>query len=409
MSIFRTIYSFPRDLSLLPRSIRWIALVMFLYYLGWGIIEPFLGIYFNDLFDSYTSVGIIFSLLYVFSMLLSLPFGDLADKASKRTIMTIILICYVPIGPFIATIRTIGHAVLFRVYHAFLATGLWSSTEAYVRSHSPRRQASEGIGFFDMAIAGSSVVGAILGGILITRFGIETLFYIMPVFSIGALIAVSRLPDSDGAFSLFAGIKDVFRQRLFRHEFRDFFSVPGTIYLTALSFLYHVAAAGVIVLLPLVYRALGVSLWEIGIIYAVFMMPAFFEGPFSVIADRANKKTLFLLGAGAAILIEFSMVWAHSVIALFGFSLLLGIAFALVRPLIEGMMTNCMPPAQVGEFNGVYRSFVLLALAIGSFVIGPVADAFTIQTPFFIGAVLMCIFFIVAMFLPRALLESDKA
>lgn len=407
MTFFRTLYSFPRESSLLPYPIRWVALVMFLYYFGWGTVEPFLGIYFNDVFGSYTSVSIIFSLLYFFSMFLSLPFGDLADVVSKRKIIALMLVLYVPVGFMLAIIRTVTHAVLFRVYHAFLATGLWASTEAYVRFHSPRRQSSEIMGFFDMAIVGSTVAGALLGGVIVARFGIQTLFYIMPVFSIIAFIAVLRLPDSDAQNKpLGRGIQDIFKKGLFRHELRNFFSVPGTPHITALSFLFNAAAAGVVVILPLLYRAFGVSLLEIGIIYAIFMMPGFFEGPLSLVADRANKKMLLIGGALAAFSLEVLMALVNSTVALFGFSLLLGISFALLRPIIEGMMTNCMPHAQVGEFNGVYRSFVLLALALGSFIIGPIADAFTIQTPFLIGAFLMGVFFFLVFFVPRELFES---
>jgi len=408
MNLIRTFATFPRDIASLPHSIRWIALVMFLYYLGWGIVEPFLGIYFNDLFGSYTSVGIIFSLLYFFSIFLSIPFGDLSDKVSKRTIIMLMLVFYIPIGPVIGILRTIGHAVMFRLYHAFLATGLWASTEAYVRSHSPRKQASESMGVFDMAVAGSSVLGALIGGFLIMRFGIHTLFYMMPLFSIAAFIAMIRLPDSDGVMSLRDGVREVFREGVFRHELRDFFAIPGIAYITALSIIFNVVGAGVAILLPLVYHSFGLSLWEIGVVYALFMMPVFFEGPFSVLADHVNKRALFIFGALAALSIEFVMVWTQSIIMLFVLSLCLGIVFALLRPLIEGVVTNCMPRERIGELNGVYRSFILLALALGSFIIGPIADAFTIQAPFLIGAVFMGIFFIIVLFVPRSLLKISE-
>lgn len=381
---------------------------MFVYYFGWGLVEPFLPIYFNGLFGSYTSVGIIISLLYFFSIFLSLPFGDLSDRVSKKAIITAMLFLYIPIGPLLSVVRTVAHATLFRLYHAFLATGLWASTEAYVRSHSPRRQSSESMGLFDVAISGAVVCGAITGGLLIGRFGIETLFYIMPVFSIGALVILLRLPDSDGSFSFVAGVKDLLRHKLFRHELRDFFSIPGIAYMTSLSFLFNAVGGAVAVLLPLVYNAFGVSLWEIGLIYALFMMPGFFEGPFSVIADHVHKRMLLMIGAGVSVVVLSMMLYADSIGALFILSLCLGIVFALLRPLIEGMVTNCMPHNHVGELNGVYRAFVLLALAIGSFIIGPIADAFTIQAPFLIGALLMCLFLVLVFLIPRAVFAREK-
>ncbi|MBI4114465.1 MAG: MFS transporter [Candidatus Niyogibacteria bacterium] len=400
MRLFHFSSTFPRDLFSLPIGIKRLSIVMFLYYISWGVMDPFMPIYFDTLFGSYTSVGIVFALLYFFSVFLSLPFGDLSDIVSKRTLMKIILVLYLPLGPLISIVRTMTHVIFFRAYHAFLATGLWASAEAYVRSHSPEKQSSESMGLFDTAIGLATFVGAILGGILVTVFGIPIVFYIMPLFVFAALCAIFFLPDHEGSPSFIAGVKQLFRKRMFRFEINDFFSLPGIRRITLLSFLFNAASIGTMVLLPLVYRALGASFWEIGLIYAVFMLPSLFEAPFSVLADHVDKKFIFIFGALVAVVIQLSMAMIHGVIPLFILSLFLGIFFSLLRPCIEGAVTHAMPRERIGELNGVYRSFLLIASAAGSFAIGPVADAFTIQAAFLVGAILMAVFFFAALFHP---------
>lgn len=398
MRLFPFSSTFPRDLFSLPTAVKRLSFVMFLYYISWGVMDPFLPIYFDTLLGSYTSVGIVFALLYFFSIFLSLPFGDLTDIVSKRALMKIMLVLYLPLGPVISIVRTMTHVVLFRAYHAFLATGLWASAEAYVRSHSPEKQSSESMGLFDSAIGLATFVGAIAGGILVTFFGIPIVFYIMPFFIFTALIAILFLPDHEGSPSFIEGMKQLVRKKMFRFEIKHFFSLPGIKRITLLSFLFNAASIGTMVLLPLVYRAFGASFWEIGLIYAVFMLPSLFEAPFSVLADHMDKKFLFLFGSLAAVAIQLGMVVIQGIIPLFVLSLFLGIFFSLLRPSIEGTVTHAMPHERIGELNGVYRSFVLIASALGSFAIGPVADAFTIQASFMVGAMLMAIFFIASIF-----------
>lgn len=401
MRLFPFSSTFPRDLFSLPIAVKHLSIVMFLYYISWGVMDPFMPIYFDTLLGSYTSVGIVFALLYFFSIFLSLPFGDLSDIVSKRSLMKIMLVLYLPLGPVISIVRTMTHVIFFRAYHAFLATGLWASAEAYVRSHSPEKQSSESMGLFDTAIGLATVVGAILGGILVTFFGIPIVFYIMPFFVVCALVATISLPDHEKTLDMRQGLRNLFRKKMFRFEIKDFFSLPGIKRITLLSFLFNAASIGTLVLLPLVYRAFGASFWEIALIYGVFMLPSIFEAPFSVLADHMGKKFLFLFGSSAAVVIQVSMAMTQSIIPLFILSLLLGIFFSLLRPSIEGVVTNSMPHEHIGELNGVYRSFVLIASALGSFAIGPVADAFSIQASFAVGAIIMLIFFIASLFYPN--------
>ena len=397
MRLYRFSSTVSRDLFSLPIAVKRISLVVFLYYISWGISDPFLPIYFDNLLGSYTSVGIVFALLYFFSIFLSLPFGDLSDIVSKRSLMRIMLFLYLPLGPILAGVRTMFHMVLFRAYHAFLATGLWASAEAYVRSHSPRQQSSESMGLFDSAIGLAVCVGAILGGILVTWFGIPFLFYIMPLFIFSAFIVIHFLPDHEGIAGMGAGMKAFFKKKMFRFEIRDFFSIPGMAHITLLSFLFNMATIGTAVLLPLVYRAFGAAFWQIGVVYALFMLPSLFEAPLSVLADRMNRKILLVIGAIAAICIQFLMIFVDHTATLFALSVLLGVSFALIRPLVEGVVTQKMPHERVGELNGVYRSCILLASAIGSFAIGPIADSFSVQTAFGVGASIMAIFFILSL------------
>lgn len=406
MRLFHYVADFPSELKTLPSSVRRVSLVVFLYMIAWGALDPFLTLYFHDLFGNYTSVAAISALLYFFSMLLSLPFGDLADIVSKKKLMRIFLVLYLPFGFILASLSTFFQFALFRIYHAVLATGLWSSAETYVRAHSPSHKASESMGFFDSANALAIVVGAVTGGFLMTAFGINFLFYIFTIFVIAALAVFPYLPDHYGVSSLWSGVRQLRRNGVFRFELRDYFLVRGLPLVSLLVFMMRSVSFGALIVLPLFSDKLGANYIQTGLIYAIFALPTVFEAPFSIFSERFDRKKILIAGGLASVLFLGGAFMSDSVISLFTFTLFMALAFALINPAIEGIATELMPRPKIGELNGVYRSVVLLAAAIGSLVVGPIADRFSIQTPFLVGAGLMTVF--VALVLLFKLPETSK-
>lgn len=356
-------------------------------------------IYFHDLFGSYTKVAILTALLYFFSLLASLPFGDLADVVSKKKLMRIFLILYIPLGFILALLSTFFQFALFRIYHALLATGLWSSAESYVRVNSPPHKASESIGFFDSAISLSLVIGPVIGGILMAIFGIKSLFYVFSVFVVTALLILPSMPNHHGISNIWRGIKQIRNKKIFSFELTDFFGLPGMITVSALSFISRSVAAGTLLVLPLFSDELEASFVVTGLIFAVFALPTVFEAPFSVFADRFDRKKILIIGGLAAIVFFAAAFMSDGLVSLFILSLFIALALALITPTIEGLATELMPRHKIGELNGVYRSVGLLAGACGSFIVGPIADKFSIQAPFLFGAAFMAVFLLMAIFL----------
>ena len=398
MRLFRYVADFPRELRVLPKSIHRVSLVIFLYVTAWGVLDPFLTLYFHDIFGNYTAVALLSALVYFFSIFLSLPFGDLTDIVSKKKLMRIFLILYIPFGFILAMLSTFFQFAVFRVYHAFLATGLWSSAETYVRAHSPPRKTAEAMGYFDSAGALATVIGAFAGGFLMTAFGINALFYLFSIFMIAALFVLPGMPDHHGTPSVWRGVGQLKTAGVFRFEFRDYLRAPGLFHVSLLSFITNTLYFSTFIVLPLFSDKLGANYAETGLIYAAFGIPALFEAPFSVLTRTFNRKVVLSAGGFFSALCLAAAYLADSLLTLFVLSLLISLGLSLLRPVIEGMATELMPRHKVGEFNGVYRSIVLLAAAVGSFVVGPIADKFSIQTPFLLGAVLMTVFLVVVLF-----------
>ena len=409
MKLWSLAAGLPKSVADLPKAVKRVSLVMFIYMAAWGVLDPYLTIYFYDLFGNYTQVAVVSALLYFFSIIFSLPFGDLADIVSKKKLMRVFLVFYIPFGFILAAMVSFWQFAVFRFYHAFLATGLWSSAESYLRDHSAPRRAARASGFFDSVIAFAVATGAIIGGIIATFFGIKVLFFIFSVFVLSALSIMPSVPDHDGTSNLLRGLKLLKSKGIFRFEVRDYFQIPGMALVSCYTFLISAASAGALVMLPLFSDKLGANYIEVGLIYAFFWVPAFFEAPFSMLVDKFSKKNILVCGGLLSILFFVAAYRAENLKALFILSFFMALSISLIKPVIEGLATELMPHNKIGEFNGVYRSVTLAAMASGSFIIGPLADKFTIQAPFLLGALLMAIFSVAVLFSNRKLYEQGLA
>lgn len=400
MNLREIIYSIPRDLRSAPRAVKRAAAVISLYYFGWALLDPFLPIYFTELFGGYSLSTLAISLLYLFSALWSIPMGRLADILSKKKLISLFLFFYLPLIPILGFVRTIFQITVFRFFHSFLASGLWATSETYIRAHSERRHRAEAIGIFDASYTLVIVVGAVLGGFFVAKFGIKPLFWVAP-FAVLAAVLFSKysLPDHSGSENWSDGLP-VLKPGVFSDGISDFLRHKKLVLLTGLSFLYGLPMfASSSVLLPLFSDALGASPVQIGLVYALALLPFVFEAPFSVLSDHlSNKKILMLAGTFAALVFVF-LFFAKSVYWLFPLAFLVGLSFAVMIPTIEGRATALMPKDHIGKLNGVYRAVNHLGYGLGILVVGPFADMFGINSPFLLASALMLLFVFFVAFL----------
>ncbi|MEK9209317.1 MAG: MFS transporter [Patescibacteria group bacterium] len=395
MKLWRDIRHISKDLKSLPPSIKRFSLISFIYYLSWGILDPFLPIYFKDILGNYTDTALVIGLLYIFAIFWSVPLGSLADRFSKKTLISFFLLLYLPLGPILSGLTRVWHFTVFRVYHSFLATGLWTSGEAYVRFHSAKKERyQEAIGFSDAALGLASVLGAILGGILVSFYNIRLLFWLMPVFVLLALVFNRKLPDHSGSGSLKLSLRKIFKQGIFSYGLRDFWKNGPLVSLTFLSFLFAFATSEKLVVLSLLADSLGAKPIQLGLIFALFNLPILFEAPFSVFARKYSDKKILIFSSFLTIFVLLWLFFLKEIWFLVLASFLLGVLVSFAVPILEGDKTRLMPLAKVGELNGVTRGFTILGGGLGILIILPLADKFGIAFPFLASAVLMALFVI---------------
>jgi len=215
MKIVKRALTFPKEFTKLPKPIKIISLVSLFYYFGWGIASPFLPIYFKKILGTYTGVGIVIGLLPFLTIIWTLIIGPFIDKFSKKKLISFALLLYLPLSYFLLSLKTLFHFFLFRIYHSLAATTFWTTTEASIREHSPKKKTAKSIALYDVSYTIPLILGPIIGALLIVKLGFN-IFYSVSIFAFLALFPLSFLRrEKKKKYKLRLGI--------FK-EFKDFFS-----------------------------------------------------------------------------------------------------------------------------------------------------------------------------------------
>jgi MFS family permease len=395
----------PNEISTLPKAVKGIAFVVFIYALSWGMVLPFISIFFLDVLGSYSAVALITAMLALLRVIWIFPLGEILDRFSQKKILRFMLLLYIPMWPLLASLQTFFHATIYQFYHSFLAAGWWSSTETYTRNHSPKGRKSESWGLFDTGWTVALIFGAIVGGLLLEHLiGMRVLFLtIPPVLMLLAYFAAHHLPENTETTntSIRERLASIDWKRIYINSIINFWKNPGLRRLWIFVLLTGFLAVSQGVLLPLLAHAAGASFIEIGLVYGLFMLPLILEAPFSVLADRWSSRFLLVFGFFISAVSLLCLLWAESLPLIFLLSFLIGTALAMITPTVSGMASDFMPEGKTGAYNSVYNATYGLGGALGLLGLGLAADSAGINSTYILSATVMFSAFVLAFFFWR--------
>lgn len=376
-------FSFSREMLNVPFNIKAIAIIVFLYYLGWGIVTPFLPLYYKSVLGSYTAVGIATALLPLFSLLIDIPFGGIINRVSKIGVIRIALLLYLPFSFFLLSLKNIYHFILFRLYHSSVSTPFWIAADSYARENAPKWRAAEAISVYDVGGTLSIVIGPAIGGVLFVYFGFS-LFYAISIFAGIALFATLIMKDGEVHQKPKDAVKDlIYTDGVYKRAIKDFIANKILTKVYSFVFLFRFCMSFVGMLLPLFLKEYGASNLQIGLVFSLYYLPLLFEPYFSV---YAKNKRLMTMGLGLCGIVFVSLFANNQLSFIFFHAILLSLLFAAIIPMLNGRIAELMPKEQIGELSGVGMMFSHVADFAGPLIAGIVSDAFGLKYVFLIGA-----------------------
>jgi MFS family permease len=379
---------FLKQLSDLPRSIKFSAFLAFTYVLGWGLVNAFLPLYYQEILGNYSTIGVMMFLFYIFAFCFSFILGGVLDKIKPRRLLMIALLMYLPISFIIINISTTWHFALYVLYHALASTIWWLALESYVRVHSPKNKEMISYGLYDAGIFSSMVIGGVIGGLLIYKLG-WNIFYFISIFAFLALIVLAFMPDRKHG-KVKDGLKKI-NLSLFKGEIKDFLNNKKLKKVYTSMFLMKFCYGFIVLMIPLFFKEINASFFMIGAVFGLLYLPAIFEPYY---ASFQNKKMMVLGGILSVIVIFLIMFFVQSLYALFALTILVAIPFAVILVILQGKITRLMPKKKIGEMTAVLLCVVSLAMGFGPLVAGILADSFGINSMFLLGAGIFGIMFL---------------
>jgi len=385
----------PRTI-LADRSVATVVGLAFLILFGAGLVLPVLPLYARSFGVGYAQAGLLVASYSFARLVCDLVAGIVVDRWGERAA-----------GAMGLALTTVG-ALLTGLAPTFsLALAFWASAGAgsavvfaamysYLLKVVPKERMGRTLSFFYGAFNGGVVAGALLGGVIASRFGLASPLFLMAGATFIATLLYFRLVQAEGpglpgpplvhTESTRGGFGLLGRSgsRLARVARTPGF---GMVIATNLAYLWMVAAI-FDTLLPLFARdALQMSALGIGIVFSVALAAEFIVlYPAGSLSDRRGRRFVLLPSLAALAVMTVAVGLAQSPLGLAAVVALLGIAsgFAGVPP--AAMLADVIPEHQSGTGVGIFRFSGDLGFTLGPLVAGFTAGTLGFQAAFAIAA-----------------------
>ena len=284
----------------LPHNIKLLLVMLFVFDLSWGIIDPLIPLYIKAMVPNYTLVGVIFAVLNLTVFLAAIPIGDLADRVRPRRLIKIALVFYAFLGIFYSFAAKFWQLIIVRSIHGIANPLLWVSTESFIRQNTPKETNLKAFGWYSTIVNFAVVVGAIIGSFLVLFFNINSLFLLLvPLSLISLLVFYKVIPSEKTAEE---GIKQaieeiVEKDMVFKREMKDFFLLgKKALLLGMIMFFISIISYVLYFVVPLISSDLGIDLSGLMLLYAFLHVPFMFCFLLAGLANREGKMRMIQIG-----------------------------------------------------------------------------------------------------------------
>ena len=389
------------DFGAVPKDVKSLLFGLFVYCIAWGIIDPFLAIFFHQVMGNYSLAGFLYGLFFLIGMGLAIPVGDLADKVNKIKFTAASILAYPLIGLFYFSSAFAGTFALAAVFVARILHGVmglfWIMTGGFVRKNSPREQTSATFGLYISVCRLAYVIAPLFSIPIILFFGltdqsINWLFLVLIPFPIISALIIFRIKDQGRPLP--AAVKEVVvKDKVVKKELQDLRQMGfAGIFVVLLGFFLKAIEAIILFLIPLYVASLNLGLVQIAIIFSIINLPYLLSFFFAEIADSWGKINVislgFLLTAGSLVAIAFIPVTSG---AFYVACFVLGLILAFIRPAVNGLITDITPRVNDGEITGLYTTVLKIGGFVSVLALGILSDFFGLAFPFLLFAALILV------------------
>ena len=356
-----------------------ISLVGLFYVAGNGSVWFALPLLANKIVDDFMLVGLLIAVPNLVSLFLDVPVGGLSDRLGRKKMLSVGLFVMLLLGLALPFISTVVNLIVFLVVFGVANQFIYIAIRAHIMDISPKNETSKYFGFFEALASIGFTIAPVIGGVLIAdnlMTGAISVGLFNLLMCLIGLIFVFLVKEAITSAGFASSVKDLIRKdKLVLRELVEFKDLKSGGAMILLITFVIVVADGLIWTMGPLYTTLGLDTEMVGIILSMFVLPfILFDIPFGMLADKIGKtKTMFtgLLIAGA-FLIYFGQTRDSTMLIAAAFLATTGLA--LVRPSIDGLLTDLAESKQKGGIVGVWDVSEDLGYVIGPILGGIIAE-----------------------------------
>jgi len=345
-----------------------LSAILSLRFLGLFLVLPVISIYALGLEGSTPLlVGIVVGGYALTQAIFQIPFGTMSDKIGRKPTLLVGLIIFL-IGSLICAYSTDIYTLMFG---RFLqgAGAIGSVITAMISDLVEEEIRGKAMAIMGGSIALSFALAMGLGPVIGAAYGVDTLFIITAVLSVLAMIILfTKVPTPPR-------IKHIYHGTVKTSDILKDSNLLNMIIINAMQKGLMTAA---FVLIPIILTSDAFA-WEKSDLYMAYL-PAMIlgliaMGPAAVFGEKHNKpKQIFLISIvlfiGAFLLMGLTN---DSTMFIVGVSMFF-IAFNMMEPLVQSMITKFAKVHQKGAALGISNSVAYLATFVGGTFTGLMLD-----------------------------------
>ena len=381
----------PRNRRVLPI----ISAVTFLGFLDTHLLIPVMSLYASELGAGVGIVGLIVGLYSLTNTPANILFGRLIDRIGYKIpliagligdalSMFLYSVCGLPV-----------HLALVRVFHGTSGGLVGPATMSVTAGYSEKTQKGRSMGIYGMALAAATLVGyGVSFGMLFSGLGYKAIFWFGAVVLLVGVGISQLLPGASKKGILttetpstgsFTKVKDLFGRR-------------GLIAAYCSIFAQYFTFGGVVTLLPLYVKGLGMEAFHVGMLLATFaVMFIIVQFPSGALSDRMGRRIPtaagLILGTVSLVILPSQATFALLAVVMG----LYGIAYGVLFPSISALIADHTVPEERGMATGVFHALLTAGVAIGAPVMGWVGESAGIETGLMLTPIIMVLALAVAL------------
>ncbi len=372
----------PRTARILPIT----SVVTFLGFLDTTLLIPIMALYASELGASPGAVGLIIGLYSLTNTPANIFLGRLIDRVGYKLPLIAGLIGDA-LSMFLYSVSRLPiHLALVRVLHGVSGGLVGPATMSIFANYSGGIARGRLMGFYGISLATATLVGFGLSGFFVSRLGYQALFLFGAIIlAIGVILAFA-LPGNRQKGGMPAGAP--FGGGL--EKAKDLLGRRGLIVSYSSIFAQYFTFGGVVTLLPLYIRSLGMEAFHVGMSLSAFaVMFIIVQFPSGALSDRIGRiiPTVTGLSLGIVSLVVLPALGTFPLLA--ATMALYGVAYGMLFPSVSALIADHTVPEERGMATGMFHALLTAGVAIGAPVMGWVGGMVGVELGLTLNAVIM--------------------